>query len=82
MSEEERERRFVVLTFDDGDRFDYEPPLPHPADVFLERFAQDGYLNADVGASTAFEVLTSPEPDSSVTYPPSEPPSRGWFDKF
>jgi len=74
--------RFVVLQFDDGDRFDYEPPLPHPADVFLERFPTSTTLNADIGATSAVEIdqihpncWRGPCPDEGipVLYPPQDP---------
>jgi hypothetical protein len=66
-------RRFVVLQFDDGDRFDYEPPLLHPADVFLERFPTSTSLNADIGATSAVEVDHSPEYEGPLIYPPQDP---------
>lgn len=63
--------RYVVLQFDDGDRFDFEPPLPHPADVFLSRFPEDKWLNADIGATRAIEIgdFTAPE-EALMFYPP------------
>lgn len=72
-------RRYVVLQFDDGDRFDYEPPLPHPADTFLRRFPEDPWLNGDIGATSVVEVdrlvpecWRGPCPDDGipVLYPP------------
>jgi len=75
--------RYVVLQFDDGDRFDYEPPLPHPADIFLERFPTSTTLNADIGATSAVEIdrihpqcwFDQPCPDEGipVLYSPQDP---------
>jgi hypothetical protein len=62
--------KYVVLVFEDGDRFDYEPPLPHPADVFLDRFGDDRWLNADLGAAGAYETASEPEPSSDPIKPP------------
>jgi hypothetical protein len=81
-------RRYVVLQFDDGDRFDYEPPLPHPADVFLERFPVSQQLNADIGATSAVEIdkisaynWIGPCPDDGipVLYPPRPQRETGWL---
>ena len=75
-------RRFVVLQFDDGDRFDYEPPLPHPADVFLERFPTSYTLNADIGATSAVEVLDVDTCTCGPTvYPPegADPDPLAWI---
>lgn len=47
---EKRETVYVTLKFVGGDRHDYEPPLPHPADVFLERLEHDEYFRREVGA--------------------------------
>jgi len=66
--------RFVVLQFDDGGRFDYEPPLPHPADMFLERFFAEKRMSADVGATWAREVDEEGRAVGEVVYP-LEPPS-------
>lgn len=65
--------RFVVLRFDDGGRFDYEPPLLHPADMFLERFAAEKRLSADVGATWVREVDELGHTIGDVIQPP-EPP--------
>lgn len=74
--------RYVVLRFDDGDRFDYEPPLIHPADVFLNRFPRDFWMNADIGATSAFEVDPSrigcPDP-AAVRLPPQERGPVPWL---
>ena len=68
--------RFVVLQFDDGDRFDYEPPLPHPADIFLARFAENRWFGAEVGATLAREMDEEGKIiDPIVVIYPAEPPS-------
>lgn len=46
--------RYVVLVFEDGDRFDYDPPLLHDADNFLGRFAESSWM--DTGAVRAYEI--------------------------
>jgi hypothetical protein len=76
-------RRFVVLQFDDGDRFDYEPPLMHPANVFLGRFEEDRWLNADIGATSAVEVVGIDDiPQLSATLQPqqgADPDPLAWI---
>jgi hypothetical protein len=62
--------RYVVLVFEDGDRFDYKPPLLHSADVFLSRFGDDRWLNADLGATGAYETASEPDPSSDLIQPP------------
>lgn len=70
-------KRYVVLEFDDGERFDYEPPLPHPADMFLEMFPTSEQLNGYVGATCAFEIDQAPaaskDDKRGVLYPPKTP---------
>lgn len=58
--------RYVLLRFDDGDRFDYEPPLTHSADIFLERLADGRWFSDDVGATSAIEVPTHEVPPKQI----------------
>ncbi len=74
--------RYVVLVFfDDGDRFDYDPPLPHPAVVFLERFAREQQLADDLGASIAIEIDKNGKPVSAGIRAGMGPIPRGWLDE-
>jgi hypothetical protein len=46
--------RYVLVRFTDevfsGDsRFDYNPPLPHPADIFIDRMQTESDFRRDVG---------------------------------
>lgn len=49
------EPRYVVLKFEAGDRYDFDPPTKHPADVFLERLRHDQYLINDIGCVDGWE---------------------------
>jgi hypothetical protein len=49
-------KRYVTLAFDDDGCHDYDPPLLHPAEVFLRRFSSDKDFRTDTGAVAALET--------------------------
>lgn len=79
-------KRYIVLEFDDeddpsfGGTASYDPPLPHPADMFIDGMEHDYYFWTNVGA-VQYAECSPPHPHTMDQMKrPTPEYSRGWLD--
>lgn len=76
-------KRYIVLEFDDeddpsfGGTANYDPPLTHPADMFIDGIENDYYFWTSVGAIGYLEINIFPPKNLCRPHPQY---SRGWLD--